>query len=313
MDIPQLKKEILLQLPLRFRKMLAGVNFEKLQEIRFRCGRPIMLYENGPGIYITESGRPAADKNQAAMTDREDMASLMAAFCENSVYAYQREICDGFLTIRGGHRVGICGRCVMTDSKIVNITDISGLNLRIAKEFPGCADRILSKLCNEDTGILNTVLIGPPQCGKTTFLRDLCRLLSNRFKITVIDERSEIAAVKNGIPQFHVGAQTDVLDRFPKGQGMLTAVRSLSPEVIITDELGAGEDIAAVKSVLNAGCKIITSMHGYGVENLAEEKKSLLALFDCAIIMARRRGVPEMVQFIKIWQEKDNMVMEEMI
>lgn len=299
MDIPCTKNEILMQLPMHFRAILSNVDFNTLQEIRFRCAKPLMIHTDTFDSMITERGEATLSQEKAFTVSAEDISMLVAAFCENSVYAYQREICDGFLTIRGGHRVGISGRCVLSEGKIINVTDISGLNLRIAKEFKGCAEKILSKLVYNGE-LANTILISPPQCGKTTVLRDLARLISENKKVTIVDERSELAAVKGGVAQFDVGIRTDVLDRFPKSLGMLCAIRSLSPEVIITDEIGAEEDCFAVKSVLNAGCRIITSMHGYNTKNLYAKRKEMLDMFDCAVVLTRERGIPEVKEIIRI-------------
>ncbi len=299
MDIPCTKREILMQLPMRFRTILSNVDFNTLQEVRFRCAKPLMIHTDTGDCMLTEQGKPTLNQNEAFNICAEDIYMLMAAFCENSVYAYQREICDGFLTISGGHRVGISGRCVLSEGKIINVTDISGLNLRIAKEFKGCAEKIFEKITHNNEP-LNTILISPPQCGKTTILRDLARLTSENKKVTIVDERSELAAVKEGAPQFDVGIRTDVLDRFPKSLGMLCAIRSLSPEVIITDEIGAEEDYFAVKSVLNAGCRIITSMHGYDTTKLSAKSKEMLLVFDCAVVLKREQGVPQVKEIIKI-------------
>lgn len=300
MDILRLKNEILAQLPLRFRRTLAELDFQTIQEIRFRSGRPLMVYQSGLCGFVTEAGRFTSDREQALIVNCTDISSLLAAFCENSVYAYQSELCDGFLTIRGGHRVGVSGRCVLSGGNITNVTEVSGLNLRIAREFFGCAERILPEIIRADGTVRSTILLAPPQCGKTTVLREVARVLSERFKITVIDERSEIAAMKEGVPQFQVGLQTDILDRFPKAAGMLCAVRSLSPDVMITDELGGEEDIAAVKNVFNAGCRIITSMHGFGAEELRGERGELFALFERAVVLTRKNGVPEIREILDI-------------
>lgn len=292
MDILKRKEEILSQLPQKFRKVFFRESFRDLQEIRFRCGKPLMVYDFGGGRMLSAEGDTVQEAKQALFVQAEDMLSLLSGFCKNSVYAYQNEICEGFLTICGGHRVGIGGRCVMTEGKISNISDISGLNLRIAREYPGCAEALLPQILRQDKSLANTVLLAPPQCGKTTFLRDFTRLLSTRFKISLIDERSEIAAMKDRTPQLDVGLQTDVLDRFPKSLGMLAALRSLSPEIMVTDELGSEEDLKAVQRVLHSGCRILTSMHAESENELYGAQKDLYRLFDKVIVLSRKTGVP---------------------
>lgn len=300
MDKKRLFMEILLQLPPRFRKILEEIDFSNVQEVRFRAEKPLMIYEGKEAYFLTEEGTKTVSKGQAAHVGQTDIKELLSSFCEHSVYAYLDEICDGFLTLGGGHRVGICGRCVLNHGEISNITDVSGLNLRIAKEYVGCAGEVYSRLMNGKQVVPNTVFIAPPQSGKTTFLRDFARLCSKQFKVTIVDERSEIAAMKDGLAQFSVGLQTDVLDRFPKSKGMICAIRSLSPEILITDELGSREDLAAVRSVLNAGCRIITSMHGDDPDEFIDEKKELYQLFDRAVILTRISGVPQVAKVIEI-------------
>ncbi|MBQ3554523.1 MAG: stage III sporulation protein AA [Clostridia bacterium] len=300
MNEKRLLTEILLQLPPRFRKILEDIDISKVQEIRFRAEKPLMIYEGREAYFLTEEGKKTILAGQAALVRKNDMEELLSSFCEHSVYAYLNEICDGFLTLGGGHRVGICGRCVLNKGEISNITDISGLNLRIAKEYVGCASEVFARLMNGEESVPNTVFIAPPQSGKTTFLRDFARLASKQFKVTIVDERSEIAAMKDGLAQFSVGLQTDVLDRFPKSKGMICAIRSLSPEVLITDELGSKDDLAAVRSVLNAGCRIVTSMHGDDPCDFIDEKNELYQLFDRAVILTRAGGIPKVAKVIEI-------------
>ncbi len=306
MDEASLKKEILMQFPLRFRKFFDEIAFGEIQEIRFRASKPLMIYSGKEAYFVTDEGRKTFQQGQAKVVTKEELAELFAAFCDNSVYAFRHEICDGFLTLAGGHRVGISGRCVLKGNEITHIADISGLNLRIAKEYIGCAQKVLPLILRPDKTVANTVFIAPPQGGKTTFLRDLSRLLSERFKVTVVDERSEIAAIKDGIAQFCVGVQTDVLDRFPKAMGMICAIRSLSPEVLITDELGGAEDLLAVKSVMNAGCRIITSMHGDSADEFVGEKRRIYELFDRAVILKRKDGIPQVEVVIDISNQMFN-------
>lgn len=283
MNEQTITNEILDRLPTALRSHLDGEELSNLCEIRFRANCPIMLYYGNTfkvcGTYIVKT---------------YDINAITTAFCDSSVYAHIGEIKHGFITLSGGHRVGISGECIMTGGEITNIGSISGINIRIAREFKNCA-RELVKYIKKGGILKNTLIIAPPACGKTTMLRDISRSLSRQFKVTVIDERSEIAAVRRGIPQFDVGMQTDVLDRCPKDRGMMMALRSLSPDVIITDEIGARNDFDAICGVINAGCKIITSVHGYDVASVKAAKSELLSLFDMAIVLDRKNGVPRIV------------------
>lgn len=299
MDNQQTKQGIISQLPMKFQNLFRLIDFSQLQEIRFRLGRQIMLYYENGASYVRTDGSVTRERAEGVCANTEDLENILGAFCNHSMYACQQEIKDGFLTLRGGHRAGICGRAVLSGERVDNITNISGINIRIAKQFPGCSQNLLPSIIN-GRQIVNALLISPPQCGKTTMLRDIARTLSEERKVTVVDERSEIAAVRDGRPQFDVGPQTDVLDRFPKAAGMLLAVRSLSPEVIITDEIGAKEDASAIAGVLNAGCKIITSIHGYDVESLRETKGEFLSLFDTAIVLTRKNGTPHVAETMRL-------------
>ena len=273
------KNIILRQLSEPYASILSAVDFSGLEEIRFRIARPISLYYHKRHCLLP---------NIASL---EDIEGLAAALCNHSVYAYLNDLKDGFITIRGGHRVGLAGKCIKKDGQITGITAVSGINLRIAHEFPGCAAGIAPHL-RTASSIKNTLLVSPPQCGKTTFLRDLARIFSAEYKVTIVDERSEIAGTYEATPQFDVGPQTDVLDRFPKTDGMLMALRSLSPQILITDELGGTEDIQAIRRVSGAGCRIIASVHGESLAELMHLKSELLSFFDVAVMMGRQNGLP---------------------
>lgn len=249
------------------------IDGKNLQEIRIRVNRPAMLYY--------------ADKC-VSMNDRKfyggEIEEMVCNFCRNSVYAYTDNIRDGFITIAGGHRIGLAGRSVYKEGKLSNVSMYSGINIRIAREYIGCAEKLLPFIYKEEK-IKNTLLIAPPSGGKTTYLRDIARLFGSKYKVTVVDERSEIAAMNKGVPQFDIGASTDVLDGFLKADGVLHALRSLSPEVIITDEIGTEEDYFAIKNILKSGVKIVTSIHGESFSEIRRKKSEFLSLFDLAVIL----------------------------
>ena len=184
---------------------------ENIEEIRFRIGQPIILKLSNTDIILDYK------------ITSNDLLTILEKFCENSIYSYQNQICNGYITIIGGHRVGLTGSVVMQDNKIININYISSLNFRIAKQVIGCSNEILKYIINfNDNSIYNSLIVSPPGAGKTTILRDTIRQLSNGIgnftgkTIGVVDERSEISAMYKGSPQNDIGIRTDVLENIPK-------------------------------------------------------------------------------------------------
>ena len=292
------KEMILSQMSQEFRKLFAKIPFAGLEEIRFRVGRPICLYYANALFFLSPSGLCQKEAD-ALFTSRDKLSDLVAGFCNHSIYAHQNEIKDGFITIQGGHRLGLSGKCVIKDDSICGMTGLSGINLRIAREYKGCA-RDLSRHLLVKNRVKNTILLAPPGCGKTTYLRDLARIFAQSFKVTVVDERSEIAGSSEGVPQFDIGLQTDVLDRFPKSAGMLLALRSLSPHIIITDELGDKEDLKAIRRVSDAGCALVVSMHAENLSELKKYKGEFIRYFDLAVCLDRQKGYPDVASIEKL-------------
>lgn len=238
----------------------------KVQEIRLRAARPLALVCGGSTCYLTESGGitdlPCGDLYRVS---REEIEATFQRLCDYSVYARQREIACGYVTLRGGHRAGICGTAVTDGNGIVNVRSVSSINLRVAREMPGCAEGLLHKL----RGRGNVLLCGAPRSGKTTLLRDLARLLStaDSLNVSLIDERGELAAVCGGEAQNDVGL-CDVFDGYPKAQAIEQALRCMSPRVIICDEIGSRDDAEAVRSCLNSGVRVIAAAHADSLESL---------------------------------------------
>jgi stage III sporulation protein AA len=273
-----------------------------LEEIRLRANKPIMLQKCDGSFFLSAEGKLTKSKSNLFYVTPEQIMKTLELISENSIYAFQDEIRNGFLTLKGGHRVGICGRAVIEGNNIKNIKDISGLNIRISREVTGCSSKILKHILDGKGSVYNTLIISPPGCGKTTILRDITRYISDGIdhlefqgiKVGIIDERSEIAACFKGVPQNRVGVRTDVMDACPKQIGMTMMLRSMSPEVIVTDEIGGSGDKEAVMQVLNAGVKIITSTHGYSMSEL-KMRREILSLveekvFDRYIVLSGKNG-----------------------
>ena len=237
----------------------------QIEEIRLRSSKPLIL-KIGQETYITDY-----------IVKQQDILQAFEKICENSVYSYRRQICDGYITIRGGNRVGIVGSAVIDNGQVININYISSLNFRIAREQKGCSNLVIREIIDEtNNSIYNTLIVSPPGCGKTTFLRDIIRNISNGIKeigfqgktVGVVDERGEIAAMYKGIPQNDIGIKTDVVDNMPKPEAMRMLVRSMSPEVITCDEIGSIEDIKAIDYAMCCGVKGIFTAHGKDLEEL---------------------------------------------
>lgn len=290
-ETESIKKCILSQLPLKWQNILKNYSFSDLEEIRFRLFSPVILYYSQKREVLEH------------ITEPKDTETLLMCACRNSLYSYTESIKKGFVTLLGGHRMGISGRGVLKSGEISGISRIFGINIRIAKEIKECSDSVFGEIC-ERGKVKNTLILSPPAAGKTTLLRDITRKLSENFKVCVIDERSEIAALTFEEKGFDIGIQTDVYDMIPKTEGIFMALRSLSPEVIVTDEVDTEEDLFAVKNIIGAGAKIIASAHCEDFSNFKEKRKDFLSLFDVCIILSRRYGagtVEEVLSFDKYY------------
>lgn len=237
----------------------------KLEEIRIRNQKPIILKFYDEEIVVRYN------------VSSEEILSILQLICENSIYSYQKQISYGFVTLQGGHRVGITGSCVIEENKIININYINSFNFRIAKQVIGCSNKLLSYILNfKNNSVFNTLIISPPGCGKTTILRDVTRQISsgNRslmFKginVGVVDERSEIASLYKGVPQNDVGIKTDIIENASKATGINMLVRSMAPKVIVADEIGSPDDVDAINYAICSGCKGIFSAHGNDFDDI---------------------------------------------
>lgn len=283
---------------------------ESAEEIRLRADKPLIIQQYLKEWFVSKNGGLGEFCSEPYLVDQSELSKTIEIMSENSIYAYQDEIKNGFITLKGGHRVGIAGKVVLDGNSIKNIKNISGINIRISREVPGCSDHVINYVLNGKGGIYNTLIISPPQCGKTTILRDLARKISDGIsesgfrgmKVGIVDERSEIAACYKGVPQNNVGMRTDVMDGCPKSLGMCMMIRSMSPQVIITDEIGGQGDKESIMSVINAGVKIIATAHGYNLTELKSRREVIGLMeekvFERFIVLNNSKGPGTLAEVI---------------
>lgn len=288
--LKKIESEVLCYFPQKLREEIIGVLIEKkvgeqrnvrLEEICLRAERSAILV----GSTFEEIIRTPS---------KADVEYIVQSISKQSLYAYENEIANGFITLKGGHRVGLCGQAVCHNGYISSIKNISALNFRIVGHFSGGVKKIGHFLKLKDGRVGNILIVSPPRCGKTTLLRELTRCISDGLgfvpgKVSLLDERSEIAACSDGVPQNNVGIRTDVLDSCPKQQGIQILLRSMAPEVIVCDEIGNDGDAAALLSAVNSGVKVIVSAHGDSIYDLnrRRETSKLIhsGLFDFVVVL----------------------------
>ncbi len=254
--------------PVRGILLASGIKEERLREIRFRTGRGLVLETSDGEVLLNASGRAVASEGEAYRVTEADVKTALELLTGYSVYAFEEELRQGYFTVEGGHRIGVAGRVVIEDGRVQRLSYISFLNFRVAHECKGCSERLFRRLYG-DGQYYHTLLFAPAGCGKTTFLRDLIRLLSNAgLRVGVADERSELAACHYGIPQHDLGMRTDVMDGCPKAEAMVMLLRSMTPQILAADEIGMEEDVFAIRAAAGSGCKVVASAHGGSFEEL---------------------------------------------
>lgn len=268
-------------LPKELSEALTFFNEKEIQEIR-------IVSENSCAVSL--KGRLC---DTGVKITKGQLSKMIADMCRGSIYAAQPSLVRGYLTLSGGHRVGVCGSVTVENGNIKYMGDISAVCIRIAREIKGASDKFINMI--ECGGrLFNTLIISPPGCGKTTVLRDIARNLGGRYRVCIADERSEIAACEGGVCKNDIGKFTCVLDGVPKGVGIEMLLRTMSPEVIITDETGSFEEEKAIYQIINCGAKIITSVHGYSEKDVCRRKYigSLIenGVFERIIVLSGRCG-----------------------
>ncbi|HBR35399.1 MAG TPA: stage III sporulation protein AA [Firmicutes bacterium] len=294
--LPVLAPKIRLALD-QLRRIVPG-KWAKLEEIRLRVEQPLQV-EIGQSFLVTGAGELTADPEQALKVGGADLLRTLQLIGGNSLYTLEEELKEGFITLVGGHRVGLAGECLVARGTLLRLKRVTSLNVRIARELKGIGGVLLPFLAQEGRP-LRTMIISPPQAGKTTLLRDLIRSFSNGeglsapAKVGLVDERGEVAGCYQGVPQLDVGIRTDVLTGCPKREGVFLLLRSMGPQLIATDELGRPGDLDLIEEILNTGVGFITTAHAWDIKDLTRRPSLqhlwVQGLVERVVVLSRRLG-----------------------
>lgn len=276
-----------------------------LEEIRIRENRPLEIIYGDQYRFVSEHGEVVERPEQAFSPSKEHCVKLIDLLSNHSLYTMEEQLRRGYITVRGGHRVGIAGKVVLDKGSIRHIRDITCFNIRIAREIPNIGLTILPHLLDASVrSVHQTLIVSPPQQGKTTLLRDVARLISygrlnppfpwSGLKVAIVDERSELAACIDGVPSFDMGPRTDVLDACPKAEGMMMMIRSMSPDVIVVDEIGSEQDANSIHEAMYAGIRVLATAHGRDIEDILRKPvlRELITqqLFARIVVLGKRTG-----------------------
>ncbi|OYO51277.1 stage III sporulation protein AA [Lachnotalea glycerini] len=313
------KDELVKIFPIEIRKILINskFNFELLQEVRLRVNGPLIVIYEGRELFVGKGGVLLQNESGSYIVSKDEVKEMLGYISSYSLYAFEDEIKQGFITIQGGHRIGIAGKTVVEGEAITGLKYISYINVRISHEIKGCANKVIPYVANNNV-VHHCLIISPPRCGKTTLLRDIIRQISNGMNgvlgqtVGVVDERSEIGGCYMGEAVNDLGIRTDVLDFCPKAKGMLMLIRSMSPRVIAIDEIGDYEDVKAIEAVINCGCKLLATVHGSSIEDIKNkpllQKMITEKIFERYIVLNNNRQIGNIKE---IFDERGTIIYRE--
>lgn len=310
-------KEATAFLPEKIRYLISAIdndNAVKIKEIRIKSSFPISIISIDRKAFLKYNGGLTENPSEDGVfiASKNDMDEAVRRLCDFSFHSFQNEMKNGYITVRGGHRVGICATAV-TDAmgNLTAIKNVSSLNIRISREVFGCADELIYSLYKND--IKSVLIVGEPASGKTTLLRDAALRLSgeefNFLRVCVVDERKEITSTYDGFAKNKIGVSCDVLDGYPKAEGMMIALRAISPDVIVCDEIGDEKDVYAIQKIANAGVKLLATIHSSSFSKLLKRPQFArlmdIGAFDVAVVLEGKNApckIKEIVPLKKYWR-----------
>lgn len=282
----------------------------RIQDIRLRLNKYLSVTVFDSEYFITENGVLTRNTEGAVKVFKDEIEYVFNTAFQNSIHSFKREISQGYITIKGGNRVGFCGNAVynpMREGSVDSLKDISAVNIRISREINGCSMDIFTRVFNDE--VKSLLIVGPPCSGKTTVLRDLCNNLGKYHRISLIDERNEISSTVNGFSQNNVGNLTDVFCCYNKYDGIMTAVKVMSPEILVCDEIGSKEDTKALEYAINSGVKLIATAHSTDYDD-AKKRVTISRLikenvFDYVAVLGKGSMCGKLVKLVKIGSRND--------
>jgi stage III sporulation protein AA len=269
------------------------LNYADINEIRLRVNCPLVVCIKNKKYFVGERG--FSDYDNAIICSYEMLQDFVYKLCDNAVYAVNDQLKQGFITLPKGVRVGICGEVVYDDGKVLTIKNFQSANIRIPHHIKGCSRLALDYMLDKD--FKSTLVVSPAGAGKTTFIRDVVEQLSNQnycYNVLVADERNEIASVTNGVAEIPLGNFVDIYSNCSKEFAFKQGIRSMKPDIFVTDEIDIDKDIQSIVDAVNSGVKVLATIHSDNINQLKQKRgfDKIMSdkLFDRYIILSDSEG-----------------------